>query len=423
MANQAIALQARAPQGNFLAPAIQQGAQFINMMRQQQALDRQTAAQEQSMQLARAAEDRAVAGEARATELQPFKVDEAKLKSAADAIKVGMDFNAFINTAAANANSPDQFRAFAERIASVPQFQTDMFKGALSEVVASMPNDPAQFPEWKRQTGIKTIEADKRYKKEIIKQETADGTRQIAVDQYGDGGATVVPGSEVNLGQEVTYITLADGRRVAMPKRLPAGGGGIVGGVRGGGATGGVQIGQPIAGSGKPPPAAKPKSGEISPENKRARDTAVQDLYNAIEEAQAKGHLVSEKQSFIANRAQELRQGRAYLPGGTEQKTSVDNINSAATQLLRMFIQKGTSGTLNTKAEQDMFLSSVGGANSTYETRLKTIRNFAKQNGIKLNETAAAGATSAAPIGPPPPGVPAAEWKAMSPEDRKLWPQ
>jgi hypothetical protein len=88
-----------------------------------------------------------------------------------------------------------------------------------------------------------------------------------------------------------------------------------------------------------------------------------------------------------------------------------------------MFIQKGTSGTLNTKAEQDMFLSSVGGANSTYETRLKTIRNFAKQNGIKLNETAAAGATSAAPIGAPPPGVPAAEWKAMSPEDRKLWPK
>jgi len=30
-------------------------------------------------------------------------------------------------------------------------------------------------------------------------------------------------------------------------------------------------------------------------------------------------------------------------------------------------------------------------------------------------------APSAAPIGPPPPGVPAAEWKAMSPEDRKLW--
>ena len=421
MANQAIALQARAPQGNFLAPAIQQGAQFINMMSQQRAAERQAAAQEQSMRLQMAGEGRAAAEAARAAELQPFKVEEAKTKSASDTIKVGADFNAFINTAAANADSPDQFRVYAERIASVPQFQTDMFQTGLAQVVASMPDDPAQFAEWKRQTGLKTIEKDKLYKAEIIKQETANGTRQLAVDPYGNRGASVVPGSEVNLGQEVTYVRGGDGSVRAMPKRLPVGGGGLVGGVRGGGAAGGVQMGQPIPGTGKPPAAAKPKAGEISPEKKLARDTAVQDLYNAIEEAQAKGHLVSEKQSYISNRAQELRQGRAYLPGGTEQKTSVDDINSAATQLLRMFIEKGTSGTLNTKAEQDMFLRSVGGANSTYETRLKTIRNFAKQNGIKLNETAAAGATSAAPIGPPPPGVPAAEWKAMSPEDRKLW--
>lgn len=58
MANQAIALQARAPQGNFLAPAIQQGAQMINMMRQQQALDRQTAVAQQQMELARNKEQR-----------------------------------------------------------------------------------------------------------------------------------------------------------------------------------------------------------------------------------------------------------------------------------------------------------------------------------------------------------------------------
>ena len=259
MANQAIALQARAPQGNFLAPAIQQGAQMINMMRQQQALDRQTAAQEQSMKLQMAGEGRAAAEAARAAELQPFKVDEARNKSISDAIKVGMEFNKYINMSAADANSPEDFRAFAADIAANPLFQSDIFKNGLSQVVASIPNDPARFAEWKRQTGLKTIEKDKLYKKELIKQETADGTRQIAVDPYGDGGASVVPGSEVNLGQEVTYITLADGRRVAMPKRLPAGGGGIVGGVRGGGATGGVQIGQPIAGSGKPAAAAKPE--------------------------------------------------------------------------------------------------------------------------------------------------------------------
>jgi hypothetical protein len=67
MANQAIALQARAPQqGNILAPAIQQGSQMINMMRQQQALDRQAATAEQQMEIARAGEGRAVAGETRA---------------------------------------------------------------------------------------------------------------------------------------------------------------------------------------------------------------------------------------------------------------------------------------------------------------------------------------------------------------------
>jgi len=58
MANQAIALQARAPQGNFLAPALQQGAQFINMMSQQRAAERQAAAQQQQLEIARAKEQR-----------------------------------------------------------------------------------------------------------------------------------------------------------------------------------------------------------------------------------------------------------------------------------------------------------------------------------------------------------------------------
>jgi hypothetical protein len=66
MANQAIALQARAPQGNFLAPAIQQGAQMINIMSQQRAAERQAAIAQQTMEIQRAAEKRAAAGETRA---------------------------------------------------------------------------------------------------------------------------------------------------------------------------------------------------------------------------------------------------------------------------------------------------------------------------------------------------------------------
>jgi len=66
MANQMIALGARAPQTNVLGGAIQQGAQMINMMRQQEALERQNAVAQQQMQLAQAKEQR----EASAAEIE-----------------------------------------------------------------------------------------------------------------------------------------------------------------------------------------------------------------------------------------------------------------------------------------------------------------------------------------------------------------
>jgi hypothetical protein len=267
-----------------LAPAIQQGAQFINMMSQQRAAERQAAAQEQSMRLQMAGEGRAAADAARAAELQPFKVEEAKTKSIKDAIEVGREFNKYINDSAADANSPEDFRAFAADIAANPLFQSNIFKNGLAQVVASIPNDPAQFPEWKRQTGLKTIEKEKLYKAELIKQDTADGTRQLAVDPYGNRRASVVPGSEVNLGQEVTYVRGGDGSVRAMPKRLPVGGGGgLVGGVRGGGAAGGIQMGQPIPGTGKPAAAAA-KPGKTT-ESERRFGTIAQQMGSNLAEA------------------------------------------------------------------------------------------------------------------------------------------
>jgi hypothetical protein len=58
VANQAIALQARAPQANPLGGAIQQNAQLINMMSQQRGAERQAAAAQQQMQIAGAKEQR-----------------------------------------------------------------------------------------------------------------------------------------------------------------------------------------------------------------------------------------------------------------------------------------------------------------------------------------------------------------------------
>ena len=78
MANQAIALQARAPQqGNFLAPAMQQAGQMINQMAQQKAAERQAATAQQALEVSRASEARAVAGEERAA--AKFKVDQDAL--------------------------------------------------------------------------------------------------------------------------------------------------------------------------------------------------------------------------------------------------------------------------------------------------------------------------------------------------------
>jgi hypothetical protein len=78
MANQAIALQARAPQqSNILGGALQQGAQMINMMSQQRAAERQAAVAQQQMEIARAAEERAAAKEGR--DIERFAVDQDAL--------------------------------------------------------------------------------------------------------------------------------------------------------------------------------------------------------------------------------------------------------------------------------------------------------------------------------------------------------
>jgi hypothetical protein len=76
MANQAIALQARAPRGNILGPAIQQGAQMVNMMRQQETADRQAAATNQQLGIARA-------NEAREAALHPLRVSQTQASIAA----------------------------------------------------------------------------------------------------------------------------------------------------------------------------------------------------------------------------------------------------------------------------------------------------------------------------------------------------
>ena len=505
MANQMIALQARGPQLPDPSKLTAQYANMLNMTAQRRTAERQGMQAQQQMDINAAEEERAAA-------LHTPALAEAGAKATSAMLKTAMEFNNYVRNALSVADTPDQVTELATRIARQPQFQDEMFQGALSEAVASMPRDPALFEPWKKKTALSTLEADKRYKVQLKTQNNGAEERILAVSDFG-GPATEVEGSRFKVAEGMQYIRGADGATYAVPKEsggsfdtpAPAGSpgkgspvanalktnpgalkdGGFARsqpgytGASGGFATfdtpqagiaaqenllrsayvnkgfntvdkiinryapqgsensaasvnnykkyvaqkAGVDINAPISAAqipavakamrefetgnksgtsaaapggltpilpGKAPAPAKPKPGEITPEKQRARAVAIQNLYDAVQDAQKKGHLVSDKQSYVANRATELRQGRTYAPGGTAQKTSLDKINATATQLLQQYIEKGTSGTLNTKAEQDNFMRSVGGGNATYEARIDTIRNFAKQHGIPLNEGGAA---------------------------------
>lgn len=84
MPNQMIALQARAPQTDILGSSIARSAQMINMMRQQDAAERQALSAAQAAQIAAAQELRAAAKEGR-------DIQEAKIKLVSDAGKIFRD--------------------------------------------------------------------------------------------------------------------------------------------------------------------------------------------------------------------------------------------------------------------------------------------------------------------------------------------
>ena len=241
MANQAIALQARAPQGNFLAPAIQQGAQFINMMSQQRAAERQAAAQQQQLDIARAAEGRAVAGEARAAELHPFAVTKAQADAMTADQKAVIGFYDLTNEGLKRASTPEQAMVVAD-------YLKQKFPGAapaVDQTISTLPSDPGQFEAWRRQTLFKSMTAQQQLAKKFIEQNTGTGTRQLEVSEYEPGAAAQeLPGSRIETGQEITYVKGPNGEVIPMPKRMAPAGGGLVGGARGGGAPLGAGIEQ-----------------------------------------------------------------------------------------------------------------------------------------------------------------------------------
>jgi hypothetical protein len=214
MANQMIALQARGPQLPDPSKLTAQYANMLNMTAQRRTAERQGMQAQQQM-------DINAAEEARAAALHTPALAEAGAKASAAELKTALEFNAFVYTALSDSDSPQQVAAVASRIASLPQFQSQMYQGTLSDAVAAMPQDPEQFMAWKENTKAKTLTAAQQMEQEYIKQTTGTEERLIGVSKYRRSPATEVPGSRIQVAEGMQYIKDDQGNVRAVPKEKP----------------------------------------------------------------------------------------------------------------------------------------------------------------------------------------------------------
>ena len=212
MPNQMIALQARNPQ---IADPSAQTAKYVNMMnmaRQQEAAQRQSALAQQTM-------DINAAKEARAKELQPFAATQASSEAGSAKVKYIMDFLETSEIALANSRSPQQATALGDRIKQM--FPEPELQQSIEETLSSIPQDPGQFEAWREDSLMRTMEAKDQLAREFKTQTTGAEQREISMPKYGRGEATEVPGSRIQVAEGMQYIKDDQDNVFAVPKEKP----------------------------------------------------------------------------------------------------------------------------------------------------------------------------------------------------------
>lgn len=232
MANQMIALGVRAPQVNPLGPAIAQNAQMINMMRQQDAAERQAAAAAQQMQIAAAQEERA----ASLAKPQMAKAEQEAVSAQVKAVSDFLDLSAAGAKYARNAEDAIKIGNLLKQQFPVPALQQ-----IVDQRMASLPEDPALFGKWKEETLLQSLDLKDQLSREFQRQTTGREERIISMPKYGTGAALEVPGSRIQMAEDIVLGRGPNGELIPMPKTLPGSGGfgtgGLVGGERGGAAA------------------------------------------------------------------------------------------------------------------------------------------------------------------------------------------
>ena len=236
MANQMIALQARAPQTDFLGNAIQRNAQMMNMMSQQRAAERQAAQAQQTMDIARAKEERDAA-------LAKPQLAEAEQKATTAQVKAVSDFLDFSIEGMKLARNAEDAMKIGNWLKS--QFNDPVLRQAVDQTLSSLPEDPNAFEDWRKQTLFQSMDAKDQLDQQIATMNTGRETFQTAAPKYAGapGGMTAkeIPGTRTQAAEDITYVRGPSGEIIPMPKTVP-GTGGLVGGERGGGGGSPVKI-------------------------------------------------------------------------------------------------------------------------------------------------------------------------------------
>lgn len=226
MANQMIALQARAPQSAGLGSAIQQNAQMINMLTQQRAAERQAAQAQQKMDL-----EAQMAGP---------QLREAEFRARSAEQKAVMDFMALSYEGIKQARSSQDVVTIANGMKQI--FDQPIFHQLIDQTVASLPQDEAQFSAWQQDAAFRTLTQAQQLERDYLRQTTGREERVISMPKYGVGEAVEVPGSRIEAAEGIQYVRDANGAIIPMPKTTGGDmGGGLVTGERGGSAATALQ--------------------------------------------------------------------------------------------------------------------------------------------------------------------------------------
>lgn len=229
--NNSIALQARAPQSDFLGSAIQRNAQMINMMRQQDAADRQAAAAAKNAEIAAAKEMRDAA-------MAKPQMAEAEQKAMTAQIKTVSDFMDLSIEGMKLARSAEDAVKIGDWLKS--QFNDAQLQASVDQTLASLPQDPNAFEDWRKQTLFQSLAAKDQLDQHISTMNTGRETFQTATPKYagapGGTRAEEIPGTRVQAAEDITYVRGPNGEVIPMPKTVP----GTGGSVGTGGSTGGV---------------------------------------------------------------------------------------------------------------------------------------------------------------------------------------